>query len=286
MLQELRLLRCATRDRRLSRGDCGVYGVILEHCNKLGVAFPGATRLSLIAGLDVKNVKVSIKKLEKNGYLQVLRRGQRVSNQYQILIPSGYAQAPSLNGTSEEPGDSHAPSSNSAPEASGGVATPSDQTQRVSDVVVGSSGGVADASGGAVDGSGGVSIPASGGAGIPDLGAPASPELTGNSLKEELCVEELRERRARAHATEDFDDDVFNPDREVFDIAEALFLVQSNLSAEIFEENWVPEARGAQVRHFMAAMKEVDGMEQRPNTMALLRRVGEIRRAEPGGNHA
>jgi hypothetical protein len=84
-VDEARLLRAAACDGRLSRGDVGVFAVILEHADDTWVAFPGIRLLSERARLAASNVLASISKLEGFGYITVLRRGQGRRQDYRVM---------------------------------------------------------------------------------------------------------------------------------------------------------------------------------------------------------
>lgn len=100
-VEEIRLLRAAAFDHRLSRGDVGVMAAVLEHCDSDWSAFPGPARIAKRANLAVTNVKRSLRKLEQLGYLQVHRRGVRKRSEYIVsappAVPTRRASVPSLN---------------------------------------------------------------------------------------------------------------------------------------------------------------------------------------------
>lgn len=82
---EVQLLRAAACDWRLSRGDVGVFAVILRHCDGDLHAFPGPTRIAKEAMLSVTSVKCSIRALEQFRYLGVKRPGLRKRNTFEVL---------------------------------------------------------------------------------------------------------------------------------------------------------------------------------------------------------
>lgn len=84
-VDEVHLLRDAACDWRLSRGDVGVYAVILEHADENGLAFPGPTRIGEMANLATSNVKKSLRHLEALRYIRVHRPGPRRANRYEVL---------------------------------------------------------------------------------------------------------------------------------------------------------------------------------------------------------
>lgn len=84
-VDEARLLRAAACDWRLSRGDVGVFAVILEHADDSWLSFPGIRLLSEKAHLANSNVLTSIGKLEGFGYITVLRRGQGRRQDYRVM---------------------------------------------------------------------------------------------------------------------------------------------------------------------------------------------------------
>ncbi len=84
-VDEVQLLRAAACDWRLSRGDVGVFAVILQHCDSEGLAFPGPTRIGQLARLSPTNVKASLRRLEVFEYVKVLRPGPRKANRFQVL---------------------------------------------------------------------------------------------------------------------------------------------------------------------------------------------------------
>ena len=89
-VEEVKALRAATRDWRLSRGDVAVYGAILQHCNADGESFPGPTRISKLIMLAITNVKISIKKLEAFRYIEVSRPGPRKKNRFKVTFKRLY----------------------------------------------------------------------------------------------------------------------------------------------------------------------------------------------------
>ena len=84
-VDEVQLLRAAACDWRLSRGDVGVFAVILKHCDADLRAFPGPTLIAKEARLSVTSVKASIRQLEEWRYLTVERPGLRRRNRYLVL---------------------------------------------------------------------------------------------------------------------------------------------------------------------------------------------------------
>lgn len=84
-VDEVQLLREAACDWRLSRGDVGVYAVILQHADEDGLAFPGPTRIGELSHLAISNVKKSLRHLEALRYLHVHRPGPRRANRYVVL---------------------------------------------------------------------------------------------------------------------------------------------------------------------------------------------------------
>jgi hypothetical protein len=84
-VDEVRLLRAASCDRRLSRGDLGVFAVLLQHCDDSWLAYPGIRRLSTSARLAFSNVLASIERLETFAYVRVIRRPQGSRQDYQVL---------------------------------------------------------------------------------------------------------------------------------------------------------------------------------------------------------
>ena len=84
-VDEIQLLRAANCDWRLSRGDVGVFAVILLHCDDRCRAFPGPTLISKVARLATSNVKSSLRRLEELRYLEVERPGLRRANRYRVL---------------------------------------------------------------------------------------------------------------------------------------------------------------------------------------------------------
>jgi hypothetical protein len=85
-VDEVRLLRAATCDWRLARGDIGVLAVVLKHADASWLSFPGTRLIAEQARLATSNVMASIEKLERYGYLRVTRRGQRKRQDYQVLM--------------------------------------------------------------------------------------------------------------------------------------------------------------------------------------------------------
>ncbi len=84
-VDEVRLLRAAASDWRLSRGDVGVMAAILWHTNSSWEAFPGTRRVAAMARLAPSNVVASFAKLERFGYVRIIRRGQRKRQDFQVL---------------------------------------------------------------------------------------------------------------------------------------------------------------------------------------------------------
>jgi hypothetical protein len=84
-VDEVRLLRSAAFDHRLSRGDIGVFAVILSHCDAERRSFPGPALISKVAKLAVSNVKISLRALEVLRYIEVERPGLRKKNRYRVL---------------------------------------------------------------------------------------------------------------------------------------------------------------------------------------------------------
>lgn len=84
-VDEVQLLRAAACDWRLSRGDVGVFAVILAHCDTDQRAFPGPALIAKRARLSVTSVKSSIRQLEEWRYLKVERPGLRKRNRFQVL---------------------------------------------------------------------------------------------------------------------------------------------------------------------------------------------------------
>lgn len=102
-VDEVQLLRAAACDWRLSRGDLGVFAVILEHCDGNLRAFPGPALIAKRARLSVTSVKTSIRQLEEWRYLKVERPGLRKRNRFQIL-PSPNVIPRSIIATTRELG--------------------------------------------------------------------------------------------------------------------------------------------------------------------------------------
>lgn len=115
-VDEVQLLRAACCDWRLSRGDLGVFAVILKHANAEWFARPGTRTIADQARLAASNVASRLENLERNGYLKVIRRGQRKCQHYQLLDPpplrrsaparksSGFSKsAPANKSSSENP---------------------------------------------------------------------------------------------------------------------------------------------------------------------------------------
>ncbi len=84
-VDEAKLLRAAACDWRLSRGDVGVFAVILMHCDEQWHAFPGPTLIAHEANLAVTNAKASLRHLEELQYIRVIRPGLRKANRYVVL---------------------------------------------------------------------------------------------------------------------------------------------------------------------------------------------------------
>lgn len=84
-VEEVQLLRAAACDWRLSRGDVGVFAVILRHCDGDLCSFPGPSRIAKEAGLSVTSVKSSTRALEQFRYLEVERPGLRKRNRFHVL---------------------------------------------------------------------------------------------------------------------------------------------------------------------------------------------------------
>lgn len=84
-VDEAQLLRAAACDWRLSRGDVGVMAVLLKHANAKWQAFPGPTLIGRTAMIDPRNVKESLRRLERLHYIKVIRRGERKANRYELL---------------------------------------------------------------------------------------------------------------------------------------------------------------------------------------------------------
>lgn len=78
-------MRSAACDWRLSRGDLGVFAVLLQHCDQAGACRPGPARISTMANLATSNVKASLGRLEELAYIRVHRPGPRKANRYQVL---------------------------------------------------------------------------------------------------------------------------------------------------------------------------------------------------------
>lgn len=81
---EVQALRAAACDWRLSRGDVGVYAVLLRHADAAGLTYPGPALISRDAHLAVPNVKASIVRLARAGYIRIERRGLRRANHYHL----------------------------------------------------------------------------------------------------------------------------------------------------------------------------------------------------------
>lgn len=84
-VDEAQLLRAAACDWRLSRGDIGVFAVILEHCDAELRSFPGPALIAKRARLSVTSVKSSIRQLEQWRYVEIERPGLRKRNKYRVL---------------------------------------------------------------------------------------------------------------------------------------------------------------------------------------------------------
>lgn len=94
-VDEVTLLRAAACDGRLSRGDVGVLAVILRHCDSEWLAWPGIRTIAEQARLTTSSVAASLDRLERVGYVRVIRRGQRKRQDYQVLTsPSVPRSAP------------------------------------------------------------------------------------------------------------------------------------------------------------------------------------------------
>lgn len=165
-VDELRLLRAATCDPRLCRGDVAVFAVILQHQNFEGVAFPGKNRLGKLAGLAPRNVQARVCKLEETGYVVVERRGQRLVNRYTVCRRIDTAT-----------GDAHVPRPDIT---TGDAGIPSDVETR--------------------EATGDAGITQSGDARIHHLVMPASPELTTNSQSELTAVSIMARKPAKSRS--------------------------------------------------------------------------------------
>lgn len=99
-LDELHALRAAALDWRLSRGDLGVYAVLLKHSDGNGLTFPGPALISRSAKLAVPNVKVSIAKLASLQYLSIKRRGLRRANHYHLQDSPAVPPRPAIGNSS------------------------------------------------------------------------------------------------------------------------------------------------------------------------------------------
>ena len=95
-VHEAQLLRAAACDWRLSRGDVGVFAVILAHCDDAWLSFPGPSLISRDARLAMSNVKASLARLEALKYIRIKRPGPRKANRYVALespnVPSQKVQ--------------------------------------------------------------------------------------------------------------------------------------------------------------------------------------------------
>ncbi|GAB3366907.1 hypothetical protein GCM10027431_09610 [Lysobacter rhizosphaerae] len=86
------LLAKACCDSDLSRGDVAVLCVLLNHVDPMGQAYPGPSRIAAHANLDRRTVKRCVTRLERHGYLEVERPGQRTRNSYWPVFVSGGVQ--------------------------------------------------------------------------------------------------------------------------------------------------------------------------------------------------
>src|SRR5690606_18905092 len=76
LLAQWKLLRAATRDRRLSRGDIAVlFGVVDNYYRRHGNSRAAHSFLAAATGLSRRAVITSIKRLRGLGYLEVARIG-------------------------------------------------------------------------------------------------------------------------------------------------------------------------------------------------------------------
>lgn len=181
IVAELRALQTASRDHRLSRGDIGVYSVLLSHARD-GLAYPGPARISEMARLAVSNVKQSLGRLEDLKYIETIRTKARVRNRYRMLEPP---MVPSLKGeraraaAARELGMRAGPAAK--PSKAGAIATKrAELGMRAGPAIPGAPPATGDAC-----------RPPTGHACRPELGMRAGPELAFNSPSE------LKERRTK-----------------------------------------------------------------------------------------
>lgn len=94
LLAKYKLVQKALRDSRLGNSvtPSAVLQILIEHDGPNG-CFPGKSRIAMLCGKDISNVKNALKRLRANGYIDWektwdVNRGCWRSNRYKINYPT------------------------------------------------------------------------------------------------------------------------------------------------------------------------------------------------------
>lgn len=127
LLPRWQLVRSATLDPRLSRGDIAVLVAILDHMNtRSGDAYPSVDRIAIKANVDRSTATRSIRRLVNHGHLIRLVGRGRAANEYRMPHLCGRVDAPARGATSgrtDEPTNSDTPGEEEAIKAPSGRTT-------------------------------------------------------------------------------------------------------------------------------------------------------------------
>lgn len=74
------------RSRKLSTGDKLAFAMLLSYAWQNDFCFPGQATLGKDMGIDERNVRRHLKSLETNGLLTIRRRGQGLTNIYELNL--------------------------------------------------------------------------------------------------------------------------------------------------------------------------------------------------------
>src|ERR1700676_4075184 len=76
------------KSKSLNAGDKMTFAMLLSYAWQNDFCFPGQVRLGQDLGLHETNVKKHLKSLERNGLLNIKRRGQGKTNIYELNLKS------------------------------------------------------------------------------------------------------------------------------------------------------------------------------------------------------
>jgi biotin operon repressor len=74
------------KSARLSAGDKLAFAMLLSYAWQNDYCFPGQERLAKDMGLSDRSVRTHLKSLEANGLLAIRRRGQGLTNIYELNL--------------------------------------------------------------------------------------------------------------------------------------------------------------------------------------------------------